>query len=167
MRNILVILLLLVIAGSCKKKDNTRPFTVNGRSFINGVQTNVEVNMLIRMGEQKSDFSIRTDNLSGLYTSYPIISSTIGIYSVPNSTVYTQQEPSYPDYPCERYGLVVSDTRNNYIEITKYNSTDNSMSGKFGFTVVKIKSNCNRVMPDTIKFTSGTFENVVIYDQNK
>ena len=160
-------MLLSVMIGGCKKKDNTRPLIINGKCFVNGVQKNVQVSILTRVGEQKSEFSARMDHLTGIYSINPIIASANGVYPVSNITEYSQQEPSYPDYPCETYELVITDVNNNYTEITKYNPDKKEMSGRFGFTFMKVRSNCDRIMPDTIRVTNGTFENVVIYDQNK
>ena len=160
-------MLLSVMMGGCKKKDNTRPLLINGKCFVNGVQKNVQANISTYMGEQKSVFSVDIDHLTLIFSPTPTVMSMVGAYPVPNNIQYSQQEPSYPDYPCEIYSLVITDVNNNYTEITKYNPDKKEMSGKFGFTFVKTKSNCDRIMPDTIKVTNGTFENVVIYDQNK
>lgn len=153
--------------NSCKKKETTKPMLINGKCFVNGIQKNVEVDILIRMGNNKSEFAVFVDYLTSIYSPTPEIMSAVGVYRVPKNTEYSQQEPSYPDYPCERYSLVVSDIKNNYTEITKYNPDTKEISGKFGFTFVKTSDNCNRVMPDTIRVTEGTFENVVVFDQNK
>ena len=160
-------MLLSIMMGGCKKKDNTRPLIINGKCFVNGVQKNVQVSIFTSVGEQKSEFSARIDNLTSMFSITPSIVQANGAYPVPNNMQYSQLEPSYPDYPCEIYSLVITDVNNNYTEITKYNPDKKEMSGRFGFTFVKTKSNCDRVMPDTVKVTSGTFENVVIYDQNK
>jgi len=66
------------------------------------------------------------------------------------------------DVLCHTYGVLESDSLNNWVKITKYDEKTKELSGEFSVTYIKTRECATLSYPDTIRIRNGVFHTKIM-----